>query len=103
MLPAEHDWVALAGTPDQAKRRGRAVKARRDWDSVRVSIMRRVLAAKFAPGTALAQLLDSTGDAVLTEGNSHGDKFWGVCGGQGRNMLGQLLMQVRADNRKIAA
>lgn len=37
------------------------------------------------------------------EGNTWGDTFWGICGGQGSNMLGQLLMDVRAARRRLHA
>lgn len=42
------------------------------------------------------QLL-ATGNEELIEGNKHGDHFWGVCNGHGENMLGKLLMQLRAE------
>ena len=58
-------------------------------------VMRGLLARKFAPGTELAARLLATGDAQLVEGNTWGDRFWGVCRGQGRNQLGQLLMERR--------
>ena len=35
----------------------------------------------------------------LVEGNTWGDRFWGVCGGVGLNWLGRLLMQVRDEVR----
>ena len=39
------------------------------------------------------------GYAILVEGNSWGDEFWGVCEGRGENRLGCLLMDVRSDLR----
>ena len=32
----------------------------------------------------------------LEEGNNWGDKYWGTVEGEGKNMLGKLLMKVRA-------
>ena len=61
--------------------------------------MASLLFAKFAQ-PELRKLLCETGDADLVEGNTWGDKFWGVCEGKGKNMLGLLLMQVRAAARK---
>lgn len=45
-----------------------------------------------------ARLLE-TGDAMLIEGNTWGDTFWGVCNGQGLNVLGNLLMEIRQELR----
>jgi len=50
-------------------------------------------------------MLLATGEAELVEGNSWHDLTWGRCsclqhGGAGRNLLGQLLMTVRAESQK---
>lgn len=82
-----------------AKRLGREVKIAADWEEVKVDIMRDLLAQKFAASTVLARRLVETGDAVLVEGNSWGDTFWGKCRGKGENMLGRLLMEQRAKLR----
>lgn len=79
-----------------AKRLGREVKIAADWEEVKVDIMCDLLAQKFAPGTRLAGALLGTGDAMLIEGNTWGDTFWGKCRGEGQNMLGRLLMERRA-------
>lgn len=103
LVSQEHDWVAAAPTPKNAKWRGRRVAKRPDWDQIRVEEMRAVVRAKFPPGSQLAARLDATGDAILVEGNRWGDVFWGVCAGVGENWLGRILMEVRADNRRLAA
>lgn len=82
-------------TPGQAKRRGRLVKQRVDWEEVKVGIMADLLAQKFMNPVLREQLL-STGHQQLVEGNTWGDTFWGVCRGQGENHLGRLLMTLRA-------
>ena len=80
----------------QAKRLGRAVMVRPDWDEVKVSIMRGLLATKFKRGSRLTELLLATGDAELIEGNYWRDTFWGQCPiGNGQNWLGRLLMEQR--------
>jgi ribA/ribD-fused uncharacterized protein len=79
----------------QAKAKGMTVELRPDWDDVKVSVMRRLLAQKFAPGTKLAALLHDTGTVRLIEENSWGDSFWGVSRGKGGNHLGKLLMELR--------
>lgn len=91
--------ICKARTPAEAKRIGRRVKIRSDWNEVKVGIMRELLLFKFGH-TELLQKLLATGDAELVEGNWWGDRFWGVCGGRGENMLGKLLMEVRAKYRE---
>jgi ribA/ribD-fused uncharacterized protein len=61
--------------------------------------MSKALNAKFSQHAELKALLLSTGDARLVE-HTENDSYWGDGGnGRGRNMLGQLLMQVRAHLR----
>lgn len=91
--------ILAADTPTDAKRLGRAVYLRRDWDFVKLGIMRELLALKFANRSRLAELLVATADHALVEGNTWGDTFWGVCGGRGENWLGHLLMARRAELR----
>jgi ribA/ribD-fused uncharacterized protein len=92
--------ILRAGSPGIAKQMGRAVAIRPGWDEGRDVIMEALLRLKFAPGTVLAQQLISTGDKTLIEGNSWGDRYWGVCDGGGRNRLGELLMKIRADRAR---
>jgi len=86
----------LYGTPGQAKINGRRVEIRRDWDAVRINIMRDFLRQKFSQEPFKSKLLE-TGDFILVEGNTWGDTFWGVCNGEGQNMLGKLLMELRCE------
>lgn len=83
-------------TPGQAKRFGRKIELREDWDIVQLPIMYALNQIKFQ-NPLLKQLLINTGDAKLIEGNTWGDKFWGVCNGQGLNHLGKILMRVRSE------
>jgi predicted NAD-dependent protein-ADP-ribosyltransferase YbiA (DUF1768 family) len=50
-----------------------------------------------------ADLLEATGEAVLIEGNRHGDDIWGCVwrngGWSGKNHLGRLLTEVRSEAR----
>lgn len=41
----------------------------------------------------------ATDDAELVEGNTWGDRYWGVVDGVGENRLGKLLMERRAELR----
>lgn len=91
---AEALAILEAETPGQAKRMGRKVQLRADWDRVKDSIMLDLLRRKFSIEPLRSRLLN-TRDAELIEGNTWGDTYWGVCNGRGKNMLGKLLMQVR--------
>lgn len=93
--PAGRALIATAPTPGKAKRLGQKLALREDWDDLRVGTMRELLALKFSI-PELSRLLVATGTAELVEGNTWGDRFWGVCGGEGENMLGRLLMEIRA-------
>jgi ribA/ribD-fused uncharacterized protein len=86
--------IANAATPGQAKRLGRSVALRKDWEEVKVDVMRTALQLKFSNPALRAKLI-ATGDAELIEGNTWNDRFWGVCRGTGKNMLGLLLMELR--------
>jgi ribA/ribD-fused uncharacterized protein len=88
--------------PRTAKRLGRSVSLRPDWDAVRIDVMRTLQREKFKPGSDLSQRLLDTGDAVLLEANYWGDCFWGVCRGAGESWLGTLLMERREELRQFA-
>ena len=83
----------------KAKRMGRKVELRDDWEEVKVEVMRDVVFAKFFQNPELAERLLATGDSNLIEGNNWHDTFWGVDSetGEGQNMLGKILMEIRAE------
>lgn len=83
--------------PSEAKRAGRRLKLRGDWENVKPDIMLALVRDKFARTPALREKLLATGEARLIEGNTWGDTIWGVCRGKGKNMLGKILMRVRAE------
>lgn len=90
--------IRLAHTPMQAALLGRDRKQRlrRDWESAKVEVMTRAVYAKFSQHVSLRALLLSTAEARLVEHTSN-DSYWGDGGdGRGRNMLGEVLMRVRA-------
>ena len=95
--PAQRAHIQKLATPGQAKRAGRDVTLRSDWDQIRVAVMRNLLEQKFAPGSVCAHKLCLTEDHLIEETNTWGDTFWGVCRGEGLNVLGELLMEIRAD------
>ena len=94
--PARRLEVAAAATPGKAKRMGRTLQLRSDWEKVKYNIMLEIVLAKFHQHADLAEALLDTGDAELIEGNWWNDTTWGVCNGIGTNWLGKILMSVRA-------
>lgn len=80
----------------EAKRLGRRVQLRDNWDTIKYNIMYELLKLKFKNKELKSKLL-ATGDAYLEEGNYWNDRYWGVCRGEGQNNLGKLLMVVRAE------
>lgn len=83
--------------PSEAKKLGRRVNLRKDWEAVKVKIMEEIVREKFTQNTELADKLLATGDAYLEEGNTWGDRIWGTVNGSGANRLGVILMQIRAE------
>lgn len=84
-------------SPKMAKRLGRKVPMRKDWDIVKLDIMYRIVKAKFTQNDHLAVRLLATGDKELIEGNYWNDTYWGICRGRGENNLGKILMRVRKE------
>jgi len=73
------------------------------WSTSKFDRMRAVLRAKFTQHEDLRALLLSTGEARLVETASvdnEVNRLWGEVGGVGRNMLGVMLMELRAEFRK---
>jgi ribA/ribD-fused uncharacterized protein len=77
--------------------RDRSKPLRADWERVKDEVMRRAVLAKFTQHAALRDTLLATGDAILVE-HTRNDSYWGDGGdGQGRNMLGRILVSVREE------
>lgn len=95
----EQDIFKFVETPAEAKHWGRTVQLRPDWETVKINIMKELLEQKFKNPTYKKQLL-ATGECMLIEGNNHKDTFWGVCNGEGKNVLGKLLMDIRKELRE---
>ena len=91
--------IRKAKSPAIAARLGRdrSKRLRRDWESIKVSIMHSALKAKFEQHEDLREHLLATGDAKLVEHTAR-DAYWGDGGdGSGKNMLGLILMKVREE------
>jgi ribA/ribD-fused uncharacterized protein len=91
--------ILMSSTGAQAKKIGKTAVLRPDWDTYKLIAMTNALKAKFADKD-LAQKLIDTGDAHLEETNVWHDTYWGVCEGEGQNMLGRILMNLRTNLQK---
>ena len=80
--------------PNQAKKAGKRLVLRDDWEIVKLQVMRDLLSLKFEDPELRTALID-TYPHELVEGNTWHDCFWGVCNGKGENNLGKLLMELR--------
>lgn len=92
--------VQKAPTASIAKRYGRSLELRHDWENIRLDVMSHLVYEKFSKNASLKAKLLATGDEYLQEGNTWNDTFWGVCRGKGANHLGKILMQVREQLRE---
>jgi ribA/ribD-fused uncharacterized protein len=95
------EMISKIINPGDVKRIGRKVKVRSDWDSKKLEFMNWAVREKFKD-ESLAELLLSTGDGDIIEGNYWHDNFFGSCtcakcGFSGRNELGKILMAVRSE------
>jgi ribA/ribD-fused uncharacterized protein len=87
--------IQAAPTPGEAKRLGRTITLRKNWDNIKLEAMYDVVFDKFSRNKDIQKLLLDTGCATLIEGNTWNDTYWGMCNGKGENHLGKILMRVR--------
>ena len=83
--------------PNEAKRIGRQVTLRPDWEEIKDQIMYEICFAKFTQNEDLKEKLLETKDEHLEEGNTWGDTYWGTVNGKGKNKLGEILMRIRKE------
>jgi ribA/ribD-fused uncharacterized protein len=100
--PVQHETIRNAKTPGEAKKLGRAIPLRKDWETVKVDLMKDFVHRKFE-NPFLREMLLATDEADLVEGNHWNDTFWGVCRGVGQNWLGRILMDERASIQEALA
>lgn len=87
-------------SPYLAKKYGKKIELRHDWEEVKLDIMYQGVKAKFDQNYTLRQMLVGTKNFELIEGNTWGDTFWGVCNGVGENHLGKILMRIREEYKR---
>jgi ribA/ribD-fused uncharacterized protein len=104
--------ILIARDPHDHKRIGQAVRNfdQQLWDANKVDIVTAGTRAKFGQNAGIARKLLATGSATLVEANPK-DFIWGVglseddpdiqdpAKWRGQNLLGEILMQVRAELR----
>ena len=89
--------IRSADHPKKARKLGRKKrrKIREDWGKVRTVMMTRALYTKFRTHPEVAELLLQSGDIHIQETTLY-DYFWGTGrDGRGKNMYGQVLMNIR--------
>ena len=102
--PAADRDVFMRLDPDAARKLSRAKPYDTvAWEARKVPTMRQVVWAKFSQNPELANKLLATRDRYLEETNWWGDKIWGVYRGEGQNLLGKIIMDVRARLAKESA
>lgn len=107
--PAVREWILSAPTPALAAMAAHGLyvwDVVPDWAQIKFDRMRAVLRAKFDQHGDLRDLLLSTGDARLVEAGTVSNavnRLWGEVDGKGENMLGVMLMELRAAYRQPAA
>lgn len=98
----ERAYVLEDPDPGVAKKRGRAVNCRHDWEEIKRPIMLEGLRQKFPEGSELAHRLLNTGSVYLFEYTTWNDQYWGVNTSlKGENHLGKLLMVRRKELRRL--
>jgi hypothetical protein len=89
---SSRDIIRSAKTSAEAKKLGRCLMLRPDWENVKLDLMRSFIKQKFENPFLRPRLLE-TGDVTLV--NTCNDIYFGVRKGVGQNWLGKLLMEER--------
>ena len=88
-------YVSEANGPAEAKKRGREIEMRDNWELIKRDVMSMGVKYKFDQNPDLQEKLLATRGLYLEETNHWGDTYWGVCNGVGQNKLGHILMAYR--------
>lgn len=91
------EWIRNSHTPGIAKKRGKQIDIRRDWDFIKLEVMEEILQYKFQDYELRQKLLD-TKPYQLIEYTTWNDTYWGTNTElYGQNHLGILLTKLRND------
>ena len=105
--PEEILEIQPADTPGAAKKLGKQVTLRDDWEDIKDNVMLYIVKAKFIQNHDLGKQLIDTETAKIVEGNGWHDNYWGTCSCDrcceidGQNKLGKILMKVRSELQKL--
>lgn len=100
--------ISNLDTPIEAKRAGRELLLRHNWENIKNRVMLKIVRSKFSVRYDMAIALSRTEGCELIERNNWGDRYWGMCWNadkgiwEGKNRLGRILMIVRKEQFKIA-
>lgn len=92
--------------PGEAKRLGKHVNLRDDWEDVKHQVMYNICKQKFLQNPNIRAKLIETGNEYIIEGNNWHDNEWGYCKcphcehKEHKNNLGKILMQLREEFSK---
>ena len=98
--PIQITEIANCQTPGKAKRLGKKVTMKSDWDQIKIGVMKSIVSNKFKNINLIDKLMETLG-MKLIEGNIWHDSFWGDCkcpncnNIKGQNHLGKILMEIR--------
>lgn len=96
----DHQKIAAAKTAAIAKKLGKSLIVRPDWNEVKLNVMEYVLNYKFTKNTTHGQKLIKTIEPII-EYNYWHDNYWGNCTCKKceniikKNYLGKILEEIR--------
>jgi len=96
----EHKLIADAKTAAIAKKLGKTINIRPDWNNIKLNVMNYTLIYKFTKNTSHGQKLIKTLGPII-EYNYWHDNYWGNCTCEkckniiGQNYLGRILEEIR--------
>ncbi len=104
------DYMTVFNTesPGKAKRKGRNIQCRENWEQAKYWIMHSLVMFKFLSDPILMEKLINTKDKEIIEINRHHDNIWGDCicdrckEKEGKNWLGEILTDVRNYVRMVS-
>jgi ribA/ribD-fused uncharacterized protein len=100
--PTIRKHIAGLKTPGQAKRAGRSLPLRNDWQKVKFDIMVECLRLKFEQEPFRTMLLETGDEEIAEDARQWNDAEWGLGkSGKGNNKLGKALMKVRDELRGV--
>lgn len=95
-------FIKMAPTPGEAKKRGRNLQLRSDWEQVKDQVMYEIVKNKFTNPDMRQHLIAAINEGYdgFCEDNWWHDNYWGDCqcekckNIEGQNKLGKILMRV---------